>query len=170
MVTLRESIPLQRIKVVKKSIGAIIGMTIFVGPMYAFVCIVPLGAEGEPWFIGTFVPILRVGIPAVYALLVVWTPFYEYLYYSRYFYDMNDDMVTIRKGVFARKEIVLPFSKITDVYVDQDLFDAMFGLYDMHISTPTQESGAFAHIDGVDKESVQKLRDMFLERINARAA
>ena len=64
------------------------------------------------------------------------------------------------------QEITLPFSRITDVYVDQDMFDVFFGLYDVHISTPTQESGLFAHIDGVNKAGSQELRQMILDRIN----
>lgn len=169
MATLREIIPLQRAKVVKKSIGGIVGITIFCGFVGSFVYMIPLGEQGEPWLLSLFLPILRIAFPAIYMLWALWMPFYEYLYFRRYFYDMDDKTVTIRKGVFAKKEIVLPFSKITDVYIDQDLFDAMFGLYDVHISTPTQESGAFAHIDGVDRVGSQKLRAMILEHIHAAA-
>jgi membrane protein YdbS with pleckstrin-like domain len=85
---------------------------------------------------------------------------------ERYFYDMDASNIVIRKGVFAQKEITLPFSRITDVYVDQDVLDAVFGLYDVHISTPTQQSGAFAHIDGVDKAGSQLLRTMILDGMN----
>ena len=79
---------------------------------------------------------------------------------------MDDNNIIIRIGVFAKKEITLPFEKITDVYVDQDLLDVIFGLYDVHISTPTFQSSQYAHIDGVDKEGSQKLRKMILEKIN----
>ena len=50
--------------------------------------------------------------------------------------------------------------------MDQDLFDVLFGLYDVHISTPTEQSGLFAHIDGVDKEGSQELRQFILHRMN----
>lgn len=100
------------------------------------------------------------------ALLLCWNPLYQYLYFKRYFYDMNEKNIIIRKGVLAQKEITLPFSRITDVYVDQDILDVLFKLYDVHISTPTEESGLFAHIDGVSREGSKKLREMILDRIN----
>jgi hypothetical protein len=43
----------------------------------------------------------------------------------------------------------------------------VFGLYDVHMSTPTESSGQFAHIDGVDKAGSQQLRALLLERIHA---
>lgn len=165
--SLRKRIPLQRRKVAKKAVGNMLGWVVALGVASIFVYSINLGAEGEPAFISVGVPILRIAIPTFGILLIAWAPVYEYLYFLRYDYEMDDKNVFIRKGVFAKREIVLPFSRITDVYVDQDLFDAMLGLYDVHISTPTEESGQFAHIDGVDRSGSRTLRDMILERINS---
>lgn len=167
MDTLRETIPLQKAKVVKKSLGATLGLVLLAALAFALIATFQSeDAQGAPEVLLTIKNVTRVVLPIVFLLLVFWTPCYQYLYYRRYFYDMDDKNIVIRKGVVAQREITLPFSRITDVYVDQDLFDVLFGLYDVHMSTPTQESGLFAHIDGVNKAGSQQLRDMILERVN----
>ena len=102
----------------------------------------------------------------ILVMLVLWRTGYHILYFFSYFYDVDDKNIYIRKGIFAKKEITLPFSRITDVYIDQDVMDVLFGLYDVHMSSPTEQSGRFAHIDGVDKRGAVQLRSLLLERIN----
>lgn len=110
--------------------------------------------------------LIRVIWICLMTLLILWSPLYEYWYLRNYFYDMDEKNLIIRKGVITKTEITLPFTKITDVFVDQDLFDVVLCLYDLHISTPTAESGRFAHIDGVDARGAAKLKAMILDRVN----
>ena len=167
MATLRETIPLQKSKIVKKSIGGVLTLLVLVGFLSIFI-VVLFNTEPDklPPIMRLIRSILLVALPVVIGLLLCSVPVYQYYYWKRYFYDVDERNIVIRKGVIAQKEITLPFNRVTDVYVDQDLFDAIFGLYDVHISTPTEESGQFAHIDGVDKEGSRQLRQMILERIN----
>jgi hypothetical protein len=37
----------------------------------------------------------------------------------------------------------------------------------LHISSPTEQSGRFAHVDGIDKRGAVQLRALILERINS---
>jgi len=99
-----------------------------------------------------------------------WKMIYEYIYYRMYFYDMDEQNVVVRKGVVSKHEVTLPFNRITDVYVDQDVVDVFLGLYDVHISTPTQKSGEVAHIDGVNRSGAAELRRLILDQINKTAA
>ena len=165
--SLRETIPLQKSKVIKKSIGGMIGVAFLGGFVSLFLGIFLFGdVKGMPEILVAVRSVVRIGLPILLILLFCWDPVYQYFYWKRYQYDMDQKNIIIRKGVVAQKEITLPFNRITDVYVDQDIFDVMFGLYDVHISTPTQESGQFAHIDGVNKDGSQALRQMILDRIN----
>lgn len=171
MPTLREVVPIRRRKILKKTFARIIGMgviSLIVSVLY--VCVV------NPALIGQ-VPELRIfddyQVAAVIAIWLVFTfilslpaLFWEWLYFRNYFYDIDDKNVIIRKGVITTKEATLPFNKITDVYVDQDIHDVIFGIYDVHISTPTVDSGLFAHIDGVNKEGSVEIRRLILDRIN----
>ena len=166
--TLRNRIPLQKRKILKKTLGTAIGLLVLLGALSVLV-VLPLSA-GRQQLPGA---VLRYGAAILWAwfglvaVMLLWNPTYQWLYYAAYFYDADDRNIVIRKGVVAKKEITLPFSKITDVYVDQDLMDVVFGLYDVHMSTPTESSGQFAHIDGVDKAGSQQLRALLLERIHA---
>lgn len=165
--SLRERIPLQKRKVVKKSIGGTIGVLFVAGFLSVFfVAFFYAGEADLPPMLLALRPTLLIALFAFFGFLLCWNPVYQYVYWKRYFYDMDEKNIVIRKGAIAQKEITLPFSRITDVYVDQDLFDLMFGLYDVHMSTPTEQSGQFEHIDVVDKGGSVELRRMILERIN----
>ena len=99
-------------------------------------------------------------------LWVIWYPVYQYLYYKSYFYDLDNNNLYIKKGVATKRELTIPFSKITDVYLDQDLVDMMLGLYDLHVSTPTAESLKFAHIAGLNRQSALEIKERILARIH----
>lgn len=101
------------------------------------------------------------------SLWLGWFPLYQYWYWKRYFYDIDGENLYIRKGVIVTKEAILPFSRITDVYLDQDILDVCLGLYDLHFSTPTIESGKFAHIDGLSRDDAQQLKRLLIEKVNA---
>lgn len=93
--------------------------------------------------------------------------FWQALYFRFYFYDLRKDNVIIKKGVISRTEIVIDYGKIQNVFVDQDFWDRIFGLYDVHIATADPQSDLAAHIDGVDAVNAEKLRDELVRRWKA---
>ena len=165
--TLRQEIPLQKRKILKKTFSSVVKILALCGFVSIFfvhwisgnIGTLPEGIKahstlyGFLWFI-------------VIILIVCSRMVYQILYFISYFYDVDENNFVIRKGVLTKREITLPFSKITDVYVDQDLTDVALGLYDVHISTPTVESGKFAHIDGLNKTGSAKLRKLILDAVN----
>lgn len=90
---------------------------------------------------------------------------YQKWYFAVYYYDIREDFIVIKKGPIAPKEIIIPWERIQDIYVDQDVFDRMFGLYDVHLSTATIMSGVQAHIDGVEQQAADGLREALLSKI-----
>ena len=168
---LRKTIPLRRRKILKKSLGNMIVVLLAGG----FLTLIAYG-------------LLRIGIVRIpegnersanilaglwfvfLGLLMFYRMIYQYLYYLAYFYDVDGENLVVRKGVVIKREIIIPFKRITDVYVDQDLWDVILRIYDVHISTPTKESGDFAHIDGVNREGANRLRELILGRIHKEAA
>ncbi len=90
---------------------------------------------------------------------------YVKAYIRRYYYDCNESFVTIKKHVFTPTEIHVQYQKIQDVYVDQDLLDRIMGLYDVHIASATVTSGIEAHIDGVDRQAAEGIKNFLLEKI-----
>lgn len=92
---------------------------------------------------------------------------YLKVYIRRYYYDASQDFITIKKGVFAPTEIHVQWSKIQDVYVDQDILDRIMGLYDVHIASATASSGMEAHIDGVEKSAAEGLKNILLDKVSS---
>jgi len=68
-------------------------------------------------------------------------------------------------GAYIRRYYYDAYSKIQDVYVDQDILDRMMGLYDVHIASATAASSIEAHIDGVDKEASDGLKNFLLQKL-----
>ncbi len=90
---------------------------------------------------------------------------YVRAYIRRYFYNADEQFVTIKKGVFAPREIHVQYQKIQDVYVDQDLLDRLLGLYDVHLASATAASSMEAHIDGVEVAVAEGLKNLLLNKI-----
>ena len=145
----REQFPLSSKKILKKTVLSMIGWFIFSVIAFPFInYYLPLTQ---------FLTISSFGFIAGFILLTIITYIYQIQYYQTYFYDLTADLVTIRKGVFTSREITLPYNRIQDVYVDQDIFDRLFGLYDVHLSTATISSCIEAHVDGFVKEALDGL-------------
>jgi len=91
---------------------------------------------------------------------------YEQAHFNRYFYDLTKDFLVIKEGVFTYGETTLPYSRIQDVYVDQDLLDQVFGLYDLHVATASGQSSITSHIDGLSYESSEEIKKQILSKMN----
>ncbi|MBI4280913.1 PH domain-containing protein [Candidatus Uhrbacteria bacterium] len=92
--------------------------------------------------------------------------FFQRWCFAVYFYDLTPDHIIIRKGPITPSEITIPYQRIQDVYVDQDIFDRLLGLYDVHFSSATISSGLEAHIDGVGKPAAKGLRQIILDAVS----
>lgn len=116
------------------------------------------------WFclaFGFFVDGFAATIAFLFFIPLTWL--YEDSYFNSYFYEMGDDFFMIRSGVFTTHELVMLYNRIQDIYIDQGLFDHLFGLYDVHISSATEASGPVAHIDGLTKADAEGLRNALLD-------
>ncbi|MFA5184456.1 MAG: PH domain-containing protein [Patescibacteria group bacterium] len=112
-----------------------------------------------------YIGFLVLGYLVFAAITLLLGYFYQKWYFSTYFYDLTDNFIIIRKGPITPKEISIPYERIQDVYVDQDFFDRLLGIYDVHLSSATFSSGLEAHIDGVGKEAADGLKNLLLSTI-----
>lgn len=150
--------PLKKIKIIKKTSGIV--LSAFVGLLFvAFLLIFIINL-----FIGILVSL------ALFAVLIVFAFIYESVYYKNYFYDLTEDGLVIGKGVINSWRITVPMHKVQEIYLDQDLLDRVFGLYDLHLSTATDVSGREAHIDGLGKSDAEKLREILFEWIGGKSS
>jgi len=93
---------------------------------------------------------------------------YESEYAAAYFFDSNREVAVIRKGLFGSRELTIPFDKIQQVFVDRDVLDAVFGLYDVFVSTATERSILNAHIDGLDRANAETVATLIIDSIAAK--
>ena len=106
-------------------------------------------------------------IIGLFSIVIFLLIFYQWLYVWTYFYDVGESFLKIRKGVLIRREITIPYNRIQDVYLDQDIMDHLFHLYDLYISTATPTSIVESHIDGLNSPNAQKIRDLILTKVAA---
>lgn len=144
------NLPLSRLKILKKTIAhPIFWLWVLVGgmrlPALAFL-FGPLigGIIDNVLFLFNLIPIA--------AILI-----YECLYYKLYYYNFRDDEAEIQKGVVGRAKGMVRYERLQNVYVDQDILDRIFGLYDVHFETAGETSGFYSHVDGLNKENSDKL-------------
>jgi membrane protein YdbS with pleckstrin-like domain len=158
----REQFPLSQKKPLKKTMPGIISAVI---QIVLFLSVGLIAASFFSWPLGLVLLII-----ISYAILLFLSNFlmyqYQKWYFQVYFYDVTDNFIVIRKRVFTPREITIPYERIQDVYVDQDLLDRIFGLYDVHLSSATISSGMEAHIDGVEKAAAGGLRKIILEKVS----
>src|SRR3989338_8443619 len=121
---------------------------------------VPLGIGGL--LLSAFAPFFFFVPGIIFILVIIWQWWYENQYYKTYFYDIQQEFLNIKKGVITPREAIFPYEKLKDVYVDQDILDRIFNLWDVHVSTATAYSGMEAHIDGVSEENGKMLKDLIL--------
>ena len=161
----REQFPLSYKKIIKKTMASTIAITILLLVIWGFLAFM-LGSVGQDaigWLgAATF------GIFGFLFVVILLTYLYQRWYFAVYFYDLTPDFIQIKKGPITPREITIPYERIQDVYVDQDLLDRIFGLYDVHLSSATVSSGMEAHIDGVEKQAADGLRGILLETVKQR--
>lgn len=156
----REQFPLSTKKVLKKTVAGALVWSIFLLILWVVLAFaLKIGA----WF-----GIATIGIFGLLFFIILVLYFYQLWYYAVYFYDLTPDYIVIKKGPITPKEITIPYERIQDVYVDQDLLDRIFGLYDVHLSSATASSGMEAHMDGVEKQAADGLRALLLKTVQER--
>jgi putative membrane protein len=156
----REKFPLSPKKIIKKTIASTIKITILLLVIWVVIILSPISQKAIDWLkAAAFVTF------GVLLLAILLTYFYQRWYFAVYFYDLTPDFIQIRKGPITPREITIPYERIQDVYVDQDILDRIFGLYDVHLSTATISSGMEAHIDGVEKQAAEGLRNIILQTV-----
>lgn len=160
----KEQFPLSHKKVIKKTIGASTIWMIVLGPMYIG-CLITFAL----YSLGPIVSLITTFVTGLLAIIIITLNYlYQKWYFDTYYYDLQQDYIVIRKDPITPREITIPYERIQDVYVDQDLYDRIFGLFDAHLSSATISSGMEAHIDGLEKPAADGIRAALLQIVGQR--
>ena len=114
-----------------------------------------IGVLAQDW--NYFASARNIIIISIIVLFLILELLYQYLYYKLYYYNFEDEGAEIRKGVVSRAAGHVRYDRLQNIYVDQDILDRMFGLYDVHYETAGEKSGFYSHVDGLIKENADKL-------------
>lgn len=167
----REQFPLSAKKILKKTLTSSIGWIIFfvfillMSMAFVLPFTIPLSKSTSSNIYSYYIMFIFVAL-GLLGLLIFLTYLYQKWYFDVYFYDLTADYIIIKKGPITPREITIPYERVQDVYVDQDIFDRMFGLFDVHLSSATISSGMEAHIDGVEKQAAEGLRGLLLKTVS----
>ncbi len=106
-------------------------------------------------------PLIAVSI-AVYLLIIAFAAviifIYEIAYYNNYKYEENSKLIVLNTGVITKTKLIVPYQKIEHIFVDQDIFDRVFGLWDVYLATAGTGGGQL-HIDGLEKKEAEAFRN-----------
>ncbi len=153
------NLPLEKKKITKKTLeslpGFILLFVVLFGGALGFNALVP---EAYLWW----TPILAFSLVFLYIFGVY---IYQVYYYRLYFYDFKEDGAEVRKGVISQSTGHVRYERIQNIYVDQDILDRLFGLFDIHYETAGETSGIYSHVDGLNKENSDKLVNFLNERL-----
>lgn len=157
--------PLSPTKIIKKTMVDAFAWSIFLGSLLVGLGILSLTVDAS---LQALVFAGLIGLVILWLVVIVLSYLYQVWYFNTYFYDFATDYLVIKKGPITPREITIPYERIQDVYVDQDLLDRLLGLYDVHLSSATVSSGMEAHIDGVEKPAADGLRAALLKTVSER--
>src|SRR3989344_5077164 len=155
---------LEKVKVIKKTIASTISLFILLG---AIIGVFAFYSQSLYAVLNQGLAILLAGAFSILVLIFTFKLVHEYYYLKKYYYNVSRDAVVISKGVFSRTTIVVPFRRVENIFVDQDLLDRFFGLYDLHFSTVTNSSAWFSHIDGLGSRNVEEMKKIMSEFTSA---
>lgn len=158
-----QNLPLSLKKVIKKTIAKGIGYF----PLIIFIIIFRLlSKETGVTFFSGYTGLLLIFLGLIFSISL----FYEYLYYKLYYYDFGENKAEIRKGVIRRATGYVRYERLQNIYIDQDFWDRILGLYDVHYETAGETSGFYSHVDGLIKENADKLVAFLDQKTNSYTA
>jgi len=159
-----KNLPLSPKKVIKKTLVRLFRSGLWVIVIFSLILFVKelrfLQYFSVPLL--TLIVILFFIIPLMLILIIL---IYEYLYYKFYFYEFGEDRAVIRKGVISQATGYVRYERLQNIYVDQDFWDRIFGLYDVHFETAGEQSSFYSHVDGLTKENADKLVAFLQEKM-----
>jgi membrane protein YdbS with pleckstrin-like domain len=100
--------------------------------------------------------------------LLAWLP----AYYRTLEYEVDDDSVDGRRGVFWKRHVTVPYTKITNIDIHQGPLERKFGLGTIHVQTAGAggQQGGVAELRLVGIADLQGVKELISERVKGHAA
>ncbi|WP_336037377.1 PH domain-containing protein [Halobacterium yunchengense] len=108
-------------------------------------------------------PLLVSGAVVLAALVLVAVAGYEVAYYRRFEYELTDDSLDIRSGVFSRREREIPLRRVQNVDVTRSFVARLLGIAEVDVET-AGGGGTEANLRFVGRGEADRLQDAIRER------
>ena len=102
-------------------------------------------------------PVFWMGLTVI-VLFGILLLFMAKVYFKNKKYRLFDKNLTFRSGVLVHTEVVVPFSRIQHVEIDEGPLERFFGLATLSIYT-AGDSGKDLKINGLEVEKAQEIKD-----------
>lgn len=80
-------------------------------------------------------------------------------------YAMREEDISYRRGIFFTKIYTIPYNRVQQVRIAQDIFDRIAGLYSITVHTAAQ-TGEGVSIYGLRKETAEQIKAYVLAKID----
>jgi uncharacterized membrane protein YdbT with pleckstrin-like domain len=104
--------------------------------------------------------------------MLVLLVFFTWMEYRTYKYCLGENSLKIKRGLFTKEEVAIPYRQIQDVDIRRDLYFQMMGLSRIIILTAGQEdetpddSESEGILPALDKNLAEWMQAQLLERAN----
>lgn len=81
--------------------------------------------------------------------------------YFRYFYHLEEDQLVIQKGVFNQSRVKLPFERIQNINIEQNVLHRLLNVVSLRIDS-AGSTGSEVAIEALDREKAESIRQYVL--------
>ncbi len=166
-ISVSQVVPIRRRQILRASVARLFRSRFHISIILADLLLLSVGSLDTFGILSE--PRVRLGLMLLLAYEAIYFSldlFYQTLFVKTYLFDIRERSLVIRRGVVCKQELSLPLIRITDVFLDQDIWGRLLGICDLHVSTPTTISGRRAHIVGIDVPGANALKEALLRLIN----
>ena len=92
---------------------------------------------------------------------------FEEFHRATYWYGIEAGSAIVLYGVIVKHRTSLPLSRVSDIYLERNFADFVFGVYSLNFSTATAASLAHAKVHGLRRNEAVALQDYLIDLIKA---
>lgn len=97
-------------------------------------------------------------------LLVILQFVYSYLSFLKYQFQIQQKAFIVQKGVIKRSKVEIPFHRIQNINIQQNVLQQIFGVVGFQVET-AGESASEVKIKALDSATAQSLKEALLEEV-----
>ncbi|MFX1418831.1 MAG: PH domain-containing protein [Promethearchaeota archaeon] len=70
-----------------------------------------------------------------YIFILIFSIWYLYKYVKLYLFEVSENNIIIRHGVFTKKRVTIPYTRVQNINIANGIFDRLFKIYTVKIET-----------------------------------